>query len=137
MTGSWQGGSAKAKEVFFTLTGTKLQSEKMSLSTFQRLFERDAFQEETHDDMIIETDQHLGDVQVVGVGLEYDWIADAQANLFNNYWYVSYISIIDFQNEQSETHFPCYHWLGYDSKEVTAVSKVGKLSLMVAIAMHL
>ena len=128
MTGSQQACSAIARNVFFTVTGTKSQTDKISLGLFQRLAERDAFQEDTHDDMIIEMDQHLGDVQVVGVGLEYDPIADAMALMFDCHWYVNFISIIDFQNEQSETHFPCYHWLGYNNKEVTAASKVGKLT---------
>ena len=126
MTGSQQACSAKPREVFFNLAGTKSQTEKVSLTPFQRLIEKDAFQEDTHDDMIVETDEHLGDIQVVGVGLEYNWVAKVQADLLNCHWYVSYISIIDFQNEQSETHFPCYHWIGYNSKEITTVSKVGK-----------
>ena len=127
MTGSQQASGAIARNVFFTVTGTNSQSEKISLGLFQRLAERDAFQKDTHDDMIIESDRHFGDVQVVGVGLEYDPIADAASNLLACHWYVAFISIIDFQNEQSETQFPCYHWLGYNDKEVTAVSKVGKL----------
>ena len=127
VTGSQQASGAIARNVFFTVTGTKSQTDKISLGLFQRLAERDAFQEDTHDDMIIESDQHFGDVQVVGVGLEYDPIADAASNLLACHWYVAFISIIDFQNEQSETQFPCYHWLGYNDKEVTAVSKVGKL----------
>ena len=128
VTGSQQASSALARNVFFSVTGTKSQSEKMSLGLLQRLTERDAFQEDTHDDMIIETDQHLGEVQVVGVGLDYGPIVSAVSDLLNCHWYVAYISIIDFQNERSETRFPCYHWIGYNNKEVTAVSKVGKLT---------
>ena len=75
--------------------------------------------------MIIETDQHLGDIQVVGVGLEYDLITKLEDGILDCHWYVNYISIIDFQNKQSETQFPCYHWIGYNNKKVTAVSKVG------------
>ena len=75
--------------------------------------------------MIIETNQHLGDIQVVGVGLHYDLITKVEDAILDCHWYVDYISIIDFQNNQSETQFPCYHWLGYNNKEVTAVSKVG------------
>ena len=127
MTSSQQASSATARNVFFTVTGTNAQFERMSLGLFQRLADRDAFQEGTHDDMIIETDQHLGDVKVVGVGLEYDPISIAKSKLFDCHWYVAYMSIIDFQNEQSETHFPCHHWIGYNEREVTAVSEVGKL----------
>jgi len=127
VTGSQQESSAVARNVFFTVTGTKSQSERISLGLLQRLAERDAFQEDTHDDMIIETDQHLGEVQVVGVGLQYDLISNAVSSLglLDCHWYVSSISIIDFQNERSETYFPCYHWLGYNNQEVTAVSGVG------------
>ena len=128
MTGSLQASSATARNVFFTVTGTNAQSERMSLGLFQWLAERDAFKKNTHDDMIIETDQHLGDVKVVGVGLEYDLISDLiMPKALDCHWYVAYISIIDFQNERSETHFPCYHWIGYNDREVTAFSKVGKL----------
>ena len=67
MTGSQKGSSATAHDVFFNVTGTKSQSEKLSLGLFQRFH---AFKKDTHDDMIIETDDHLGDVQVVsGTGL--------------------------------------------------------------------
>lgn len=130
MTGSQRASSATARNVFFTVTGTNAQSERMSLGLFQRLAEWDAFKKNTHDDMIIETDKHLGDVKVVWVGLEYDPISDlimSKFKVFDCHWYVAYISIIDFQNEQSETHFPCYHWIGYNEREVTAFSKVGKL----------
>lgn len=52
--------------------------------------------------MIIETDQHLGDVEVVGVGLHYDRISRVKATLLDCHWYVDYVSIIDFSNEQLE-----------------------------------
>ena len=125
VTGSQRACSARARNVFFTVTGTKSQSEKMSLGLLQRFT---AFHEDTYDDMIIETDQHLGDVQIVGVGLEYDLITNATADILDCHWYVAFISIIDFQKDQSvrESHFPCYHWIGYNDKEVTAVSEVGK-----------
>ena len=135
MTGSQQACSAKAKDVFFTVAGTKSQSNRISLGFFQRLAEWDSFQEDTHDDMIIETDQHLGDIQVVGVGLEYDRIAEIESHnpIFQCHWYVSYVSVIDFQNKRSEIQFPCYHWIGYTNKEVTAVSNVGMLIVTVSI----
>ena len=75
--------------------------------------------------MIIETDQDLGEIHVVGVGLHYDMIAKVEDGILDCHWYVDYISVIDFQNKESEIQFPCYHWLGYNNKEVTAVSKVG------------
>ena len=125
MTGSQKACSATARDVFFAVSGTKSQSDRISLGLFQRLRSLDSFQEDTHDDMIIETDQHLGDIQVVGVGLHYDLITKVEDAILDCHWYVDYISIIDFQNKQSETQFPCYHWIGYNNKEVTAVSKVG------------
>ena len=126
MTGNQKACSATARDVFFAVTGTKSHTNKMSLGLFQRFWTSYSFQEDTHDDMIIETDQHLGDVQVVGVGLRYDLITKVEDAILDCHWYVDYISIIDFQNEQFETHFPCYHWIGYNNKEVSAVSKVGK-----------
>ena len=126
VTGSQQACSATARDVFFAVTGTKSQSGRISLGLFQRLRSLDSFKRDTHDDMIIETDEHLGDVQVAGVGLEYDVIANMEAKLLDCHWYVDYISIIDFQNNETEIRFPCYHWLGYNNTEVTATSKVGK-----------
>ena len=125
VTGSQNACSATARDVFFAVTSTKSQSDRISLGLLQRLFSPDSFKENTHDDMIIETDQHLGDIQVVGVGLDYDVIAKVEDAILDCHWYVDYISIIDFQNDQSEVCFPCYHWLGYNNKEVIAVSKVG------------
>ena len=131
VTGSQQGSSAKARDVFFTVAGTKSESNRISLDLKQRLFKWDSFQEDKHDDMIIETDQNLGDVQVVGVGLEHDVIAGVESHnpIYQCQWYVNYVSIIDFQIGQSEVQFPCYHWIGYTNKEVTAISKVGTLQI--------
>lgn len=136
MTGSQQACSATARDVFFAVTGTKSQSNRISLGLFQRLCALDSFKRDTHDDMIIETDKHLGDIQVVGVGLDYDVIAKVEAGLLDCHWYVNYISIIDFQNNETEIQFPCYHWLGYNNKEVTATSKVGKQLTYICSCIH-
>ena len=133
MTGNHKACSATTQDVFLhvTVTGTKSKTDKMSLVSlglFQRLRALRFFQQGTYDDLIIETDQHLGDIEVVGVGLRYDWIRWLTSALLDRHWYVEYISIVDFKDEQlvTETQFPCYHWFGYNNKEVTAVSKVGK-----------
>ena len=125
MTGSQKACSATARDVFFNVTGTKSQCNKMSLGLLQRLEALKSFHERTHDDMIIETDEHLGDVQVVGVGLDYDLITKVEDAILDCHWYVDYISVFDFQNNEMEIQFPCYHWLGYNNKEVTATFKVG------------
>ena len=124
MTGGQQACPKIPRNVFFTVTGTNSQFEKISLGLFKWLAKINSFQEDTYDDMLIETDRHLGDVQVVGVGLNYDPISDLVPDWFDCHWYVNFISIIDLQNGQ-ETHFPCYHWIGYNSKEITAASKIG------------
>ena len=126
VTGSQKACSAAAQDVFFALVGTKSHSDRISLGLFQRLFALDSFHEDKHDDMIIETDQQLGDIQVVGVGLRYDLLTKVVDGIVDCHWYVDYISIIDFQDNRKEIQFPCYHWLGYNNREVTAVSKVGK-----------
>ena len=126
MTGHQAGSNATSIDVFFTLAGCKSETKKISLSLFQWLQATDSFHKDTHDDMIIETDDHLGDVQIVGVGLRDDLIAKLKAYVLNCHWYVNYISIIDFQDNEVESHFPCYHWLGYDNKELTASAKTCK-----------
>ena len=131
VTGSQKGSSATTWDVFFTLTGTKAQSERISLGLFQTLFAMDSFNKSTYDDMIIETDQNLGDVRIVGVGLRNDMITKWVDFFVDRHWYVEYVSIIDFQNKEAETQFPCYHWLEYDGKEVTAVSTVGMYTVHV------
>ena len=127
MTGSQKGCNATTKDVFFSLTGTKSQSERISLSLLQSLLAMNSFKKSTYDDIIIETDQDLGDIKIIGVGLRNSKISKLIDFVLNNHWYVEYVSIIDFQNKEAETQFQyaCYHWFVYDDKEVTAVSTVG------------
>ena len=137
MTGNQKACSAAAQNVFLTVTGTRSKIDKMSLvppGLFERFRARKFFQQGTYDDIIIETDQTLGDIKVVGVGLHQGWIRWLVPTLLDHHWYVEYISIVDFKDEQSETEarFPCYHWLGYDNKEVTTVSKVCKCVYMLS-----
>ena len=125
MTGSQKGSSATTRDVFFSLTGTKSQSERISLGLLQSLFAMDSFNKSTYDDMIIETDQNLGDLKIIGVGLRNSMVNNLVDFVLDKHWYVEYVSIIDFQNNEAEIQFPVYHWLRYDNKEVTAVSTVG------------
>ena len=129
VTGHQVGSSATSLDVFFTLFGHKSETNKISLGLLEWIT-TDSFHKDTHDDMIIETDDHLGDIQVVGVGLKDDLVAKLKADLLNCYWYVNYISIIDFQDNEAEIHFPCYHWLGYNDKELTISAKICKEILM-------
>ena len=69
MTGTQNACSAAAQDVFFALTGTKSHSYRVSLGLLQRLCTLHSFHEDKHDDMIIETYQQLGNIQIVGVGL--------------------------------------------------------------------
>ena len=126
VTGSQNACSATARDVFFAFTGSKSHSDRVSLGLLQRLCALDSFHKEKHDDMIIETDQQLGNIQMVGVGLRYDLLTKVVDGILDCHWYVDYISVIDFQENQKEIQFPCYHWLGYNNTEVTAVSEVGK-----------
>ena len=125
VTGSQKGSSATSRDVFFSVTGTKSESDRISLSLLQRIFAINSFKNSTHDDMIIETDHDLGDIKMVGVGLHNDLITKLVDFVLDCHWYVEYIDIIDFQKKEAETRFPCYHWLGYDNREVTTVSNVG------------
>ena len=127
MTGHQVGSYATSIDVFFTLAGCKSETKKISLSLFQWLQATNSFHKDTYDDMIIETDDHLGDVQIVGVGLKDDIFSKIKARVINCHWYVNYISITDFQEDNEvESRFPCYHWLGYDNKELTVPAKICK-----------
>ena len=124
VTGSQKGSSATSRDVFFSVTGTKSESDRISLSLLQRIFVLYSFKNSTYDDMIIETDHDFGDIKIVGVGLYNDLITKMVDFVLDCHWYVEYIDIVDFQ-KKAETRFPCYHWLDYDNREVTTVSNVG------------
>ena len=111
-------------DVFFSLGHGTLKTESISLNRLQSLMTTSAFNKGTHVDMIVETDSDMGDVQVVGVGLKPGLIA--RFLLINHRWYVAFISIINFQKDEVEHHFPCYHWLGYDDGELTVSAKTCK-----------
>lgn len=74
----------------------------------------------THQDMIIETMETLGEIQVVIVGID--------RALADNAWFVEYTSVYDFGSKKKvqEVMFPCYHWIK-KNQMFTTTSKSSKV----------
>ena len=112
-------------DVYFSITGTKGSSGEISIGRTDGLlgwFKRN-FEKSTFDDFIIESSEDFGEIEVVGVGLHYDVIPEG----LESHWYVEFITIVDFQDDNMETNFPCYHWVGHTTKEVKVTSKTSEL----------
>ena len=73
----------------------------------------------THQDMILETLETLGEIQVVAIGIDR---APTDIALF-----VEYTSVCDFgsRNNLQEVTFPCYHWIK-KNQMLTTTSKSSK-----------
>ena len=66
----------------------------------------------THMDFILKTDQNLGNIEVVILGIE--------GNMnHSSTWLVNSIIIYDCN---TETEFPCYHWITTSEVAITAVT---------------
>ena len=73
----------------------------------------------THEDLIIETENNLGDVQVVVLGNDEGmWVPGAS-------WFVNK-TIVYGLIDKTEEVFPCYHWIG-DGDAISTTSKTSKL----------
>ena len=107
------------------MTGTKGSSGEINIGRTDGLLGwfNQNFQKSTFDDLIIESSEDFGEIEVVGVGLHYDIIPEG----LQSHWYVDFIMIVDFQDDNMETNFPCYHWVGHTTKEVKVTSKTSEL----------
>ena len=110
--------------IYFFLTGSKSTSGSISLSRSDGVIDltHPVFNNATFDDVVLESSQNLGEVQVVGLSLEK---LDTSLTM---QWYVQFITLVDFQNGRNETTFPCYHWIEADGKSVTCTAKTRKLT---------
>ncbi len=111
VTGSQEGAEAEfAGDVYIKLLGNKASSQ-VKLGSFLTALES-RYDRQHFDDLVIETDQDLGDVLVVTLGNCYDGPDVVIAS-----WFVDFVMIYDFKGQQGE-EFPFYHWIGagdYDS----------------------
>jgi hypothetical protein len=72
--------------------------------------------EYTYDDLIIETEENLGDVEVVNLGIN---------GRKKSQEFVDYTKVYDFSKSRKESEFPCYHWIqgDHDVSTTSATSK--------------
>ena len=72
----------------------------------------------TYHDMVIETDESLGDVEVVILGI-ISWRKSRNE-------YVDFTKVYDFAKNRAETEFPCYHWIEAATDGVSTTSSTSK-----------
>ena len=119
LTGSQPGAGTTDVGVYFSLTGSKRSSGRVSFK-----FPFDAVANVSSNDyMIVETDEDLGGVLVVELG-NYKNILPFGADL----WYVEKTGVFLFEDEKS-FEFPCYHWIG-DDDFVTTTAQTSKRALL-------
>jgi hypothetical protein len=72
--------------------------------------------EYTYGDMVIETEENLGDVEVVNLGIN---------GRKKSQEFVDYTKVYDFSKNREESEFPCYHWIkgDHDVSTTSATSK--------------
>ena len=104
--------------VYVTLIGSKASTGKVSLLTFFQYL-AGGIGANTHMDLVIETEQSLGDVQVVILGIDGKLALD-------NTWFVNYTKVYDMLKEKQEIEFPCYHWIE-GNESVSTTSATSKL----------
>ena len=128
VTGSHQKIAISPYKVNFSLTGTKASSGSISLSRSDGLFglDKHSFKHSTFDDLIVQSNEDLGEVEVIGLSLE-QLSHDRDPDLLIQ-WYVEFITLVDYK-ESKEITFPCYHWIDASGKQVTCTSKTSKCSL--------
>ena len=114
VTGSQEGAGTTDTDVYITLTGDKGSSGKVGISSWLKAL-KGSHQQQTFDDLIIESDGDLGRVLVVALGNEKEWLADMGAP-----WYVDFVMVHNFQSSLNE-EFPVYHWIG-DGDYVTCTA---------------
>ena len=109
------GGSARAACEYVRIIGTKAASERVYLTGYFSDIDADTYQ-----DLTIETNEVLGEIQVVVLGIEENsWITNA--------WFAAYSGVYDlsYLADKKEKHFPCYHWIN-QGQCVTTTSNSSK-----------
>ena len=112
VTGKQKGAGTSDTGVFVQLVGSKGQTKKVYLQNHLSVLLGRDIDEDTVENLIIESSGDLGEVLVVILGNDKSWLAPLGAP-----WFVNEVQVHNFQNEIHE-RFPCYHWIG-DGDEVS------------------
>ncbi len=101
--------------VYITLIGSKASSGKVYICKWLKIFSQSTSRQ-SYDDLLIETDQDLGEILVVILGNDEAWFCSG----IGAPWFVDFVMIHNFQSKGTD-EFPCYHWIGDgDSVSCTA-----------------
>ena len=84
------------------------------------------------DDILIECDAEL-DIDVFTAGVKDSWLP------FTNYdyWYIDFMQTYDLQKDDAVKIFPCYHWIGYPTTEVSCTSQTSKFHTICASTVYM
>ena len=110
ITGKVGGAGVNDLNIYLRLIGNKGCTGKLHIEDLKQSFE-DGLKPNTHMDMMIATDDSLGDIQVVILGID-GMLADLHT------WFVDFTVVYDFlksNDADREIQFPCYHWISGDS----------------------
>ena len=77
---------------------------------------KEHFTKSSFDDILIECHAEL-DIDVCTAGL---------TGKTKNYWYIDFMQAYDIQKDDSVKTFPCYHWIGSPTHEVSCTSQTSK-----------
>ena len=113
VTGQQVGAGTRA-DAYVMLVGDKGKTGKLSLRGWFDFL--NPISSDTYDNLVVVSDNDLGNVLVVVVGCDGSW--------FEDQWYVSSVSVANVQTKDIG-QFPCYHWIGGDDS-VTITAKTSK-----------
>ena len=124
ITGKVGGAGVNNLKIYLRLIGNKACTGKLYIEDLKQFFE-DGLKPDTHMDMMIATDDSLGDIQVVVLGID-GMLADLHT------WFVDFTVVYDFlksNDADREIQFPCYHWISGDGYVTTTAhtSKIEEL----------
>ena len=122
-----QAGAGDSSSIFISLIGDKAKTGKIKVKarTGFPFFTKCYFQRSTYDDLVIESDEDLGDIQVVHAGLHFK---KSNYSIFTPDWFIDYFTVANYQKMGATSDFPCYHWIGETVKRVEATSETGIMS---------
>ena len=105
VTGSQAGAGTDDTDIYITLTGSKASTGKVGISSWLKVLKGN-FNRRTFDDLVIECDDDLGQVLMVTLGNDKDWLIQVDSP-----WYIEFVTVHNFQSTLNE-EFPVYYWIG-------------------------